>query len=96
MVLGEKAWLAQKPLGVNSIHQSVAATNKQIMQVLLKIINNFPNIGRQDIAIPWTAKFTFTIGINSSDPNATIEQTIDRNFLWWKRRSSLSQSSPPA
>ena len=41
----------------------------------------FPNLGKHDIIVPGTARLTFTITLNSPDPNRTLIQNIGRAIV---------------
>ena len=72
----------RKPLGVKGVRQSVAITNNpssidQNQQLLVR----FPNFGKDDVIVPGTARFAFTITLNSEDANRTVVQNLGRAIV---------------
>ena len=41
----------------------------------------FPNLGKHDVIVPWTARLPFTITLNSDDLNRTLVQNIGRAII---------------
>ena len=71
-----------EPLGVKGVRQSVATTNNpssidQNQQLLVR----FPNIGKNDVIVPGTARLAFTITLNSEDANRTVVQNLGRAIV---------------
>ena len=72
----------RKPLGVKGVRQSVAITNNpssidQNQQLLVR----FPNFGKDDVIVPGTARFAFTITLHSEDANRTVVQNLGRAIV---------------
>ena len=71
-----------EPLGVKGVRQSVVITNNpssidQNQQLLVR----FPNLGKDDVIVPTTARLAFTITLNSEDANRTVVQNLGRAIV---------------
>ena len=71
----------REPLGVKGVRQSVVITNNpssidQNQQLLVR----FPNLGKDDVIVPGTARLAFTITLNSEDANRTVVQNLGRTI----------------
>ena len=69
----------REPLGVKAVRQSVVVTNNpaaidQNQQLLVR----FPNLGRNDVVVPGSARLAFTISLTSTDANRALVQNIGR------------------
>ena len=69
-------------LGVKGVRQSVAITNNpsridQNQQLLVR----FPNLGKDDVILPGTARLAFTITLNREDANRTVVQSLGRAIV---------------
>ena len=69
----------REPLGVKGVRQSVVITNNpssidQNQQLLVR----FPNLGKDDVIVPGTARLAFTIMLSSEDANRTMVQNLGR------------------
>ena len=67
----------REPLGVKGVRQSVVITNNpssidQNQQLLVR----FPNLGKDDVIVPGTARLAFTIALDSKDANRTVVQNL--------------------
>ena len=72
----------REPLGVKGVRQSVVITNNpssidQNQQLLVR----FPNLGKEDVIVPGTARLAFTITLNSEDANRTVVQNLGRAIV---------------
>ena len=72
----------REPLGVTGVRQSVVITNilssiDQNQQLLVR----FPNLGKDDVIVPGTARLAFTITLNSEDANRTVVQNLGRAIV---------------
>ena len=72
----------REPLGVKGVRQSVVITNNpssidQNHQLLVR----FPNLGKDDVIVPWTARLAFTIMGASEDANRTVVQNLGRAIV---------------
>ena len=72
----------REPLGVKGVRQSVVITNNpssidQNQQLLVR----FPNLGKDDVIVPGTARLAFTITLNSEDANRTVVQNLGRAIV---------------
>ena len=71
-----------EPLGVKGVRQSVVITNNpssidQNQQLLVR----FPNLGKDDVIVPGTARLAFTITLNNEDANRTVVQNLGRAIV---------------
>ena len=72
----------REPLGVKGVRQSVVTTNNpssidQNQQLLVR----FPNLDKDDVIVPGTARLAFTITLNSEDANRTVVQNLGRAIV---------------
>ena len=72
----------REPLGVKGVWQSVVITNNpssidQNQQLLVR----FPNLGKDDVIVPGTARLAYTITLNSEDANRTVVQNLCRAIV---------------
>ena len=72
----------REPLGVKGVRQSVVITNNpssinQNQQLLVR----FPNLGKDDVIVPGTARLAYTITLNSEDANRTVVQNLGRAIV---------------
>ena len=70
----------REPLGVKEVRQSVVITNNpssidQNQQLLVR----FPNINKDDVIVPGTARLAFTITLASEDANRTGSEPWSRH-----------------
>ena len=69
----------REPLGVKGVRQSVVINNNpssidQNQQLLVR----FPNLGKDDVTVPGTARLAFTIMLNSENANRPVVQNLGR------------------
>ena len=67
----------REPLGVKGVRQYVVITNNpssidQNQQLLVR----FPNLGKEEVIVPGTARLAFTITLASEDANRTVVQKL--------------------
>ena len=72
----------REPLGVKEVRQSVVITNNpssidQNQQLLVR----YPNLGKDDVIVPGTARLAFTITLASEDANRTVVQNLGRAIV---------------
>ena len=72
----------RESLGVKGVRQSVVITNNpssidQNQQLLVR----FPNLGKDYVIVPGTARLAFTITLNSEDANRTVVQNLGRAIV---------------
>ena len=72
----------REPLGVKGVRQFVVITNNpssivQNQQLLVR----FPNLGKDDVIVPGTARLAFTITLNSEYANRTVVQNLGRAII---------------
>ena len=72
----------REPLGVKGVRQSLVITNNptgidQNQQLLVR----FPNLGKDDVIVPGTARLAFTITLNSDDADRTVVQNLGRAIV---------------
>ena len=72
----------REPLGVKGVRQSVVITNNpssidQNQQLPVR----FPNLGKDDMIVPGTARLAFTITLNSEDAYRTVVQNLGRAIV---------------
>ena len=72
----------REPLGVKGARQSLVITNNpssidQNQQLLVR----FPNLGKDDVIVPGTARLAFTITLTSEDANRTVVQNLGRTIV---------------
>ena len=72
----------REPLGVKGVRQSVVITNNpssidQNHQLLVR----FPNLDKDDVIVPGTARMAFTIALDSEDANRTVVQNLARAIV---------------
>ena len=72
----------RESLGVKGMRQSVVITNNpssidQNQQLLVR----FPNLGKDDVIVPGTARLAFTITLASEDANRTVVQNLGRAIV---------------
>ena len=72
----------REPLGVKGVRQSVVITNNpssidQNQQLLVR----FPNLRKDDVIVPGTARLAFTITLDSDDVNRTVVQNLGRSIV---------------
>ncbi len=69
----------REPLGVRGVRQSVVVTNNpSTIDANQQLLVRFPNLGAHDVIVPGTAKFAFTISLNSTDANRTVVRNLGR------------------
>ena len=73
----------REPLGVKGVRQSVVITNKKFSSIdqNQQLLVRFPNLGKDDVIVPGTARMAFTITPNSEDANRTVVQNLDRAIV---------------
>ena len=72
----------KEPLGVKGNRQTIVITNNpSTIDANQTLRVNFPNLGKNDVVIPGSAKLAFTISITSDDNNATLVQNIGRAIV---------------
>ena len=68
-----------EPLGVKWVRQSVVITNNpSSIDQNQHLLVRFPNLRKDDVIVPGTARFTFTITLASQDANRTVVQNLGR------------------
>ena len=69
----------REPLGVKGVRQSVVITsNPSSIDQNQQLLVRFPNLGKDDVIVPGTARLAFTITLNSEDANRTVVQNRGR------------------
>ena len=66
----------RKPLGVKGVQQSVVITNNPSQNQNQQRLVRFPNLGKEDVIVPGTARLAFTIALDSQDANRTVVQNL--------------------
>ena len=72
----------REPLGVKGVRQSLVITNNpssidQNQQLLVR----FPNLDKDDVIDPGTARLAFTIALDSEDANRAVVQNLGRAIV---------------
>ena len=69
----------RESLGVKGVRQSVVITNNpSSIDQNQRLLVRFPNLGKDDVIVPGTARLAFTITLNSEDANRTVVQNLGR------------------
>ena len=72
----------REPLGVKGVRQSVVITNNpSSIDHNQQLLVRFPNLGKDDVIVPGTAKLAYTITLNSEDANRTVVQNLGRAIV---------------
>ena len=72
----------REPFGVKGVRESVVITNNpSSIDQNQKLLVRFPNLGKDDVIVPGTARLAFTITLNSEDANRTVVHHLDRAIV---------------
>ena len=72
----------REPLGVKGVRQSVIITNNpSSIDKNQQLLVQFPNLGKDDLIVPGTARLAFTITLNSEDAKRTMVQNLGRAIV---------------
>ena len=81
----------REPLGVKGVRQSVVIThNPSTIDQNQQLLIQFPNLGKDDVIVPGTARLAFTILLNSNDANRTVVQNLGRAIM---KKTTIKVSS---
>ena len=70
------------PLDVKGVRQSVVVTyNPSSIDQNQQLLVRFPNLGKDDLIVPGTARLAFTISLASKDVNRTVVQNLGRAIV---------------
>ena len=72
----------REPLGVKGMQQSVVITNNpSSIDKNQQLLVRFPNLGKDDVIVPGTARLAFTITLASEDANRTVVKNLGRAIV---------------
>ena len=71
----------REPLGVKGVRQSVVITNNPSSIDQNQQLVRFPNLGKDGVIDPGTARLAFTITLASEDANRTVVQNLGRAIV---------------
>ena len=72
----------REPLGVKGVRQSVVITySPSSIDQNQQLLARFPNLGKDDVIVPGTARLAITITLASEDANRTVVQNLGRAIV---------------
>ena len=72
----------RKPLGVKGNRTSIVNNNNpSTINEKETLTVRFPNLGEDDVIVPYTARLAFTIELDSTDKNRTVVKNLGRSIV---------------